>query len=120
MKIFYQLIFFLFYIIFSSSLSAQTNTQSSSWSFNQSLPAYALDNNNGERQMTLDVDFETPFEKIPQIFLSVTQIDEDKETNQRYNVQAISVSREGFTIKVSTWADTKIFSISGFWIACLE
>ena len=70
--------------------------------------------------MTLDVDFEIPFEKIPQVFLSVTQIDADKESNLRYNVEAISISRDGFTIKVSTWADSKIFSISGFWIALGE
>ena len=109
-----------FYVAFSSSLSAQTNAQSSSWSFNQSLPSYSLDNTNGERSMTLDVDFEIPFEKIPQVFLSVTQIDADKESNLRYNVEAISISRDGFTIKVSTWADSKIFSISGFWIALGE
>lgn len=120
MKKFNLIIILSFCVAFSSSLSAQTNTQSSSWSINQSLPAYSLDNDNGERSMILDVDFEIPFEKIPQVFLSVTQIDADKETNQRYNVEAISISRDGFTLKVKTWADSKIFSISGYWIACLE
>ena len=110
---------FLLHRTFLFAISTDKHT-SSSWSFNQSLPAYSLDNNDGERLMTLDVDFETPFKEKPQIFLSVTQIDADKETNLRYNVEAISISRDGFTLKVKTWADSKLFSISGYWIASLE
>jgi hypothetical protein len=91
--------------------------QSSSWSVNQSLAAYSLDKNEGERTMTIDIDFETPFTEKPQIFLSVSQIDSDKESNLRYNVEAISVSRDGFTLKVHTWSDSKLFSISGYWLA---
>jgi len=91
--------------------------QSSSWSVNQSLAGYSLDKNNGERTMTIDIDFETPFTEKPQIFLSVAQIDADKESNLRYNVEAISISRYGFTLKVRTWSDSKLFSISGYWVA---
>lgn len=114
------LIILSFTIALSNSLLAQTTIQSSSWSFNQSLPAYSLDNNSGERVMTLDVDFETPYKKIPHIFLSVTQLDADKETNLRYNVEAISISRDGFTLRVKTWADSRLFSISGYWLASTE
>ncbi|MDP2363664.1 MAG: H-type lectin domain-containing protein [Ignavibacteria bacterium] len=120
MKKFNLLIILSFYIALSYSLSAQTNTLGSSWSFNQSLQSYSLSSNNGERSMTLDVDFKTPLKKIPQIFLSVTQIDADKETNLRYNVEAISISRDGFTLKVKTWSDSKIFSISGYWLATTD
>lgn len=98
---------------------AQT-MQSRSWSVSQSLAAYSLDKNNGERTMTIDIDFETPFKKKPQIFLSVTQIDSDKESNVRYNIEAISISRDGFSIKIRTWSDSKIFSISGYWLATTQ
>ncbi len=116
MKNIYISIFIFVFIILIGFSSAQT-MQSSSWSVNQSLAGYSLDINEGERTMTIDIDFETPFIKKPQIFLSVSQIDSDKGSNLRYNVEAISISRDGFTLKVSTWSDSKLYSISGYWVA---
>lgn len=116
MKNIYTFIFLNLFLLLSISVSAQ-KMQSSSWSVNQSLAGYSLDTNNGERTMTIDIDFETPFTKKPQIFLSVSQIDSDKESNLRYNVEAISISRDGFTLRVRTWSDSKLFSISGYWLA---
>lgn len=87
---------------------------------NQSLEGYSLDKNNGERTMTIDVKFEKPFNKKPQIILSVTQIDSDKESNLRYNAEAISISRDGFTLRVRTWANSKLYSVSGYWVGLLE
>jgi len=115
-KIFGILIFFFMLapLVFSQTI------QSGSWSVNQSLAGYSLDKNNGERTVTIDIDFDTPFNKKPNIFLSVSQIDADKEANARYNVEAISISRDGFTLKVRTWADSKVFSLSGYWIAHSE
>jgi hypothetical protein len=52
--------------------------------------------------------------------LSVTQIDADKGFNNRYNVEVLSVSRDGFTVKIRTWADSKVYSISGYWLAYTE
>jgi len=112
-------IILIFFLALTASTLAQT-MQNNSWSVNQSLEGYSLDKNNGERTMTIVVNFETPFTKKPQIFLSVTQIDSDKESNMRFNVEAISISRDGFTIKVRTWADSKIFSISGYWLATTQ
>lgn len=119
MKNIYTYIIFISFLTIPFSLNAQT-IQSSSWSINQSLEGYALDKNNGERTMTLDVKFEKAFNKKPHIVLSVTQIDSDKETNLRYNVEVISVSRDGFTLRARTWADSKLFSISGYWMALTE
>ena len=116
MKNFHTSIFLFLFIILIGDSSAQ-NMQSSSWSVNQSLAGYSLDTNEGERTMTIDIDFETPFKEKPQIFLSVAQIDADKESNLRYNVEAISISRDGFTLRVRTWSDSKLFSISGYWVA---
>lgn len=107
----------LFAIITLTGFSSAQTIQSSSWSVNQSLAGYSLDKNEGERTMTIDIDFETSFTEKPQIFLSVTQIDSDKESNLRYNVEAISISRDGFTLRVNTWSDSKLFSISGYWLA---
>ncbi len=116
MKKFYLLFTISIFLLIALSVDAQT-IQSSSWSVNQSLEGYSLDKNNGERAITIVVKFDKPFTKKPQVLLSVTQIDSDKEANTRYNVEAISTSRDGFTLKVRTWADSRLFSISGYWIA---
>jgi len=96
---------------------AQTQVESGTWSANHTNVGYNLNENNGERSMTLSVTYETPFDVKPDVVLNVTKIDCSNTTNTRYNVTAISVSRDGFTIKIDTWADSKIFSIGGSWIA---
>jgi hypothetical protein len=103
-----------------ADLQAQTKIQSGSWSVNQSVPGYSLDNNIGERSVTLDIHFAEPFAKKPKIILTITQLDSDKNVNLRYKPEAISISRDGFTLKVSTWADSKIFSLSGSWLAYVD
>ncbi len=52
--------------------------------------------------------------------MNVSMLDSDGQFNQRYNLTAISVSRDNFTIKISTWADSKIYGIGGTWIAHTE
>jgi hypothetical protein len=102
-------------LIFSITSFAQI--QSGNWSVKEGQAGYNLNTNQGERTMTISVKFPVPFENKPKVALSVTQIDADKNANQRYNVEAISISRDGFTIKIKTWADSKVYSISGYWIA---
>lgn len=70
--------------------------------------------------MTLEIEFDKPFKNKPQILLSISQIDADRESNVRYNVTAVSVSKDGFTLKVDTWSDSRIFSISGYWLAITD
>lgn len=110
---------FLSLILFVS-VQAQMKIQSGSWSVNQSVPGFALDKNNGERTLTIEVRFITPFVKKPRVFLSIVQIDASNETNLRYNIEPSSISRDGFTIKVTTWSDSKIFSMSGYWFGYSE
>lgn len=108
----------LFLIIFvTASTKAQTKMQSGSWAVNQTISGYSLDKNSGERMMTIEIQFDKSFASKPKIFLSLTQIDASKESNLRYNIKAVSVSRDGFTIKVGTWSDSKVFSLSGYWLA---
>lgn len=78
---------------------------------------FNLDKGNGERVVTISDDFPNPFEKKPIVMVGVNQIDADKTTNLRYKVEATTVSRDGFALKITTWSDTKIFRIGGFWIA---
>jgi hypothetical protein len=108
----------LLFVAFTSISNAQI--QSGNWTTKVGDPGYNLDNNTGERSMTVEVNFTKPFEVKPKVILSVTQIDGDKAFNQRYNVEVLSVSRDGFTVKIRTWADSKIYGISGYWLAYSE
>jgi hypothetical protein len=107
-----------FFVTFSALISAQT--QSGQWSTKAGDPGFNLDSNNGERAITIELVFKKPYEVKPKVMLSVTQIDADKGFNNRYNVEVLSVSRDGFTAKIRTWADSKIYSISGYWLAYTE
>ncbi|MFI5252934.1 MAG: H-type lectin domain-containing protein [Bacteroidota bacterium] len=82
-----------------------------------STPNYSLADGNGERTVPVTVTFDKPFLSIPQILIGVTSVDGARETNLRYDAIADAVTRDGFTIQLKTWADSKIFRIGGSWMA---
>ncbi len=96
---------------------AQAQVESGKWGVNTSNTGYTLDGNEGDRSMTIDVSFDVPFDEKPDIILGVTMMDATTQTNTRYNVSPMSVSRDGFTVKVATWSNSKIYGIGGYWIA---
>ena len=87
------------------------------FSFDMSMQGYTLDKNSGERIYTTYVKFEPGFDKMPTIIMNVNKLDCSKEDNIRYDVSSDAVSRDGFTIKIKTWGNTKIYGIGGGWIA---
>jgi hypothetical protein len=114
-------IFFISSILLVFALTtlsfAQAQVQSGKWSVNTSTKGYTLSENTGDRSMTIDVSFDSPFEVKPDIIIGVTMLDANTKTNIRYNVSPTSLSRDGFTIKVATWSESKISGIGGYWIA---
>lgn len=108
----------LFFVVFGSLTFAQT--QSDFWTTKVGDAGYNLNTNSGERSMTVEVNFPKPYDIKPKVMVSVTLLDADKDVNTRYNVEVLSVSRDGFTIKIRTWADSKIFSIGGYWLSYTE
>jgi hypothetical protein len=96
---------------------AQSQVESGKWGVSTSKTGYTLDGNEGDRSMIIDVSFDVPFDEKPDIILGVTMMDATTQTNTRYSVSPMSVSRDGFTIKVATWSDSKIYGISGYWTA---
>ena len=101
----------------SISAFAQVQIESGTWGINASHQNYTLDKNQGNRDVTVEVTFDVPFDEKPDVIIGVTMLDANSEKNIRYKVTSLSVSRDGFTIKVATWAETKIFGISGYWMA---
>jgi hypothetical protein len=108
----------LFFMVSAIALS-QTQVLSGSWYGNSETKYYTLHENTGERAFTIEVNFLKPFENKPDVVVGLSNIDV-APGNLRYSVKAKSVSRDGFTIEVKTWGDTKIMSIGGFWVAHAE
>jgi hypothetical protein len=108
----------LFLSIFTYNSFSQTYI--GTWAAKENIGSYNLHQGSGERMTTFSVKFPQPFEKTPEILLSVTQVDASSKTNVRYNVEVMHVDKNGLKIKIRTWADTQLFSISGFWLAKLD
>jgi hypothetical protein len=99
------------------SVSAQTQVLTGTWKADVNTEGYTLAENQGDRSVVISVEFLEPFENKPDVMLSVTFLDATSDKNVRYKVESMSVSRDAMTIKISTWSDTKIMGIRGFWIA---
>ena len=108
------------FLMVSAVAFSQAQVLSGSWGGNAENKHYTLHENTGERVFTVEVNFLKPFENKPDVVVGINGIDVDKNTAVKYSVKPISVSRDGFTVELKTWGDTKIFSVGGFWVAHAE
>jgi len=108
------------FLLVSAFAFSQTQVLSGTWGASSDTKSYTLNQNSGDRSITIQVNFLKPFENKPDVVCGISSIDVDKSTAVRYAVKPISVSRDGFTVEVKTWGDTKITSITGFWMAHAE
>ena len=109
----------LFFMVSAVALS-QTQVLSGTWGASSDTKSYTLNANSGDRSILVQVNFLKPFENKPNVVCGISSIDVDKSTAVRYAVKPISVSRDGFTVEVKTWGETKINSVTGFWVAHAE
>jgi hypothetical protein len=116
MKITHVFIALAVIAMLASALNAQP-VQTGTFKASESTPGYTLAAGSGDRSTGIEVKFDKPFASKPQVILGVTTVDGAKESNLRYEVQADAVTRDGFTVKLKTWGDTKIFTIGGNWLA---
>lgn len=105
------------FLMVSAVAFSQAQVLSGTWGASKTTEGYTLAENSGDRSVTISVNFLEPFENKPDVILGVTLLDATSDKNVRYKVETLSVSRDAMTIKISTWADTKIFGISGYWLA---
>jgi hypothetical protein len=113
-------IFVLLFLGLSTSAFSQSKFVTGKYTANTNNSGFSLDKNTGPRTFLLEVNFLNPFESRPEVLVTVNILDADKATNVRYNVEATAISRDGFTIKITTWDDSKIYGIGGNWIAYVE
>lgn len=108
------------FLMVSAVAFSQSQVLSGTWGGNSETKYYTLHDNTGERKYTVEVNFLKPFENKPDVVVGISLIDVDQSTAVKYAVKPISISRDGFTVEVKTWGDTKILSIAGFWVAHAE
>lgn len=75
---------------------------------------------NGKRWARVAVTFDTPFDTVPHVQLSLQMIDADRAQNLRLALSAERVSRTGFEAVAHTWNDTHIGRLSVSWVAIGE
>ena len=108
------------FLVVSTVAFSQAQVLSGDWGGNSESKYYTLHDNTGDRTFTVEVNFLKPFENKPDVVVGVSSIDAAPETNLRYSIKAKSISRDGFTVEVKTWGDSKILNIGGFWVAHAE
>lgn len=115
-----KFLFFFLLTVFAACTSVvlgQSQIQSGTFSANSGSKDFTLDKNSGDRSYTIEVHFTKSFDKTPDVVLSVNMLDSDTKSDVRYNVKPTFVTKDGFIITISTWSSTKIFGISGNWLA---
>ncbi len=74
----------------------------------------------GNRSAHTDIKFEIQFVSPPKILTSISLMDASTANFLRYSLNTENVSVDGFTVKFSTWLDTKFARIWVEWIAIGE
>jgi hypothetical protein len=89
------------------------------FSANVSSEGWNLNGGSGNRVHMVFVKFPKAFAKEPMVMVSMTSYDgaPGKDGNVRVGVKAEQVTREGFTVKVTTWGDSRVAGVEGNWFA---
>lgn len=69
------------------------------------------------RTFRFKVNFSTPFETPPVVHLGLTALDIDQRDTSRVNIAATEISESGFTVVISTWRETRVYSVGFSWLA---
>ena len=85
-----------------------------------SNPDWHLENGSGSRTSTQLIDFPEGFKENPDVKVFLTGFDTDKGNNARLTISVDKISRDNFSIRYNTWADSKIYAAFVSWIAIGE
>ena len=69
----------------------------------------------GPRELRKVVEFSEEFLTDPIIQVTMSMWDMDQKTNQRADISAEMINREGFVIVFRTWGDTRVALPPGRW-----
>ena len=80
-------------------------------------PPWNLNVGVGARQIDRVVTFQNKFATTPVVQVNLGVVDADAQPNLRVRVQALNVTNVGFTLRIATWADTKLYAVGANWVA---
>lgn len=69
------------------------------------------------RAFRFKINFSTAFEAPPLVHLGLTGLDIDQRDTSRVNVIASEITKTGFTAIITTWRETRVYSVSFSWLA---
>lgn len=71
----------------------------------------------GPRSVRRQVSFSQPFREPPTVIVNMSMWDVDQGSNQRGDISAQNVTRDGFELVFKTWGDTRVARVRASWTA---
>lgn len=69
------------------------------------------------RTFRFKVNFSTAFDAPPVVHLGLTGLDIDQRDTSRVNLTATEITKTGFTAVITTWRETRVYSVAFSWLA---
>jgi hypothetical protein len=69
------------------------------------------------RVFRLPVNFANHFTETPVVLAGLTGFDFDQRDSNRLAIRAADVSTSGFMAEITTWSDTRVYSVEFNWLA---
>ena len=97
----------------SLSAALQLGVLTEGWNLAE-LPA---DGTEDARVFRFTVFFAAPFDAPPVVQLGLTGFDLDQRDSSRLNLHASEITNASFVAEISTWRDTRVYSVAFSWLA---
>ena len=114
-----KLTLFVAGLLLVASTSFSQMMTSGDFTANVNSEGWNLNGGSGSRVHMVFVKFQKAFAKEPKVMVALTSYDgaQGKDGNVRVAVKAEQVTREGFTVKIMTWGDSRVAGVEGNWFA---
>jgi hypothetical protein len=97
----------------SLSASLQLGVLTEGWN----LASPATDTSGDARVFRFTVYFAAPFDAPPVVHLGLTGFDFDQRDSNRLALRAVEITPAAFVVEVSTWRETRVYSVEFSWLA---
>ncbi|XP_035693485.1 uncharacterized protein LOC118427693 isoform X2 [Branchiostoma floridae] len=81
-------------------------------------PYNVLASGSGSRYRDLTATFSTPFRTTPVVTVGIRKLDIYRSRNTRISTTVTSKSPRSLTVRIITWADTRVHVAGIYWMAC--
>ncbi len=95
------------------SAALQLGVLTEGWNLAEPLADGAED----ARVFRFTVYFAAPFASPPVVHLGLTGFDLDQRDSNRLTLRATQISNESFVAEISTWRETRVYSVEFSWLA---